>query len=104
MTTFDCLTCGACCRTGSDGRILVPEQDIARWKASGETHVLKNLVPGHFGLMAFASKADGSCVHLGTTSCENACQIYDKRGTTCQEFQAGSWQCREFRRDFGIDS
>ena len=24
---LDCLTCGACCRQGSDGRILVPEAD-----------------------------------------------------------------------------
>ena len=28
---LDCLTCGACCRTGGDGRILIPPEDLARW-------------------------------------------------------------------------
>ena len=59
--------------------------------------------PGHFGMAAFATTSDGACVHLGTDASPNACQIYELRGTTCHEFARGSWQCREFRRDLGVE-
>jgi Fe-S-cluster containining protein len=100
---FDCLSCGACCRQGSDGRILVPAEDIVRWRREGRHDVVEGLVPGHFGERAFAARTDGSCIHLGVAGAANACAIYDTRGTTCREFEPGSWQCREFRRDAGID-
>jgi len=100
---YDCLECGACCRTGSDGRILVDEQDIVRWKRAGRSDLVRALQPGHFGQMAFATRGDGACVHLGTPTHSHACCIYDVRGTTCREFAVGSWQCREFRRDAGLD-
>jgi Fe-S-cluster containining protein len=99
---LDCLRCGACCRTGEDGRILVPAEDLVRWRRIGRLDLVEKLVPGHFGEMAFASRADGSCVHLGTDN-PNACSIYEVRGTTCREFERGSRQCLEFRRDAGID-
>ena len=100
---LDCLTCGACCRQASDGRILVPDEDLARWRAQGKVELLEQIVPGHFGEMAFAFTADGACVHLGTSDCSHACRIYDDRGTTCREFERGSWQCLEFRRDMNVD-
>ena len=100
---LDCLTCGACCRQASDGRILVPEQDIVRWRRTGRDDLVAQLVPGHFGEMAFAYTDAGACVHLGTPACANACSIYEERGTTCHDFERGSWQCLEFRRDAGID-
>ena len=100
---LDCLTCGACCRTGSDGRILVPADDIVRWRRIGRPDIAERLQPGHFGELAFATTAAGACVHLGTAESPNACRIYDDRGTTCRDFERGSPQCREFRRDFGID-
>ena len=43
-----------------------------------------------------------SDVHLGTDASPNACAIYELRGTTCREFEAGSWQCLEFRRELGV--
>jgi len=100
---LDCLTCGACCRTGHDGRILVPPEDLVRWRTLGRPDVAEAIQPGHFGMMAFATRPDGSCVHLGTAQSPHACRIYDIRGTTCREFEKGSAQCLEFRRDFGID-
>jgi hypothetical protein len=100
---YDCLACGACCRQGSDGRILVPVEDIVRWRRIGRADLAEALVPGHFGEQAFASRDDGSCVHLGVAGGPNACSIYEIRGTTCREFEAGSWQCLEFRRDAGVD-
>ena len=100
---LDCLTCGACCRTGQDGRILVPAEDLIRWRASGRADVAEAVQPGHFGEVAFATDPAGACVHLGTEASENACAIYAIRGTTCRDFERGSRQCLEFRRDFGID-
>ncbi len=100
---LDCLTCGVCCRTGADGRILVPAEDLVRWRRLGRHDVAEAIQPGHFGEMAFATRDDGSCVQLGTEDSPNACRIYEIRGTTCREFERGSPQCHEFRRDFGLE-
>jgi Fe-S-cluster containining protein len=99
---LDCLLCGACCRTGQDGRLLVPADDLVRWRRIGRGDLALRIQPGHFGLDAFATQPDGSCTHLGTSNEPNACQIYEDRGTTCREFERGSPQCLEFRRDFGV--
>ena len=99
---LDCLTCGACCRTGTDGRILIPPEDLVRWRALGRDDLAEAVQPGHFGMVAFATRSDGSCVHLGTVSNAHACSIYTLRGTTCREFEKGSPQCLEFRRDAGL--
>lgn len=101
---LDCLTCGACCRTGHDGRILIPEEDLTRWRRIGREDLVAAVQPGHFGMMAFATRHDGACVHLGTEASPHACRIYEDRGTTCREFERGSWQCREFRREAGLDA
>lgn len=101
---LDCLACGVCCRTGGDGRILIPAEDLARWARKGRHDLVAATQPGHFGERAFATRPDGACVHLGTAENANACRIYEDRGTTCREFEKGSWQCREFRRDFGLES
>lgn len=103
MAELDCLECGVCCRTGHDGRILVPEEDLRRWKSLNREDLCEATQPGHFGLRAFATHANGSCVHLGTELSEHACQIYEIRGTTCRDFERGSRQCHEFRRDFGLE-
>ncbi len=100
---LDCLECGACCRQASDGRILVPAEDIVRWKRENRHDVVEALVPGHFGEMAFAYTEAGACVHLGTEASPHACRIYEVRGTTCRQFERGSWQCHEFRRDAGLE-
>jgi Fe-S-cluster containining protein len=96
---LDCLRCGACCRTGTDGRILIPAEDLARWRRMGRSDIAEAVQPGHFGMVGFATRADGSCVHLGTPSNRNACSIYEIRGTSCRDFERGSAQCLEFRRD-----
>jgi Fe-S-cluster containining protein len=73
-----------------------------RWRRIGRGDLALHIQPGHFGLDAFATQPDGSCTHLGTSNEPNACQIYEDRGTTCREFERGSPQCLEFRRDFGV--
>jgi len=99
---LDCLTCGACCRTGRDGRILVSADDLLFWRRVGRADLAERIQPGHFGEVAFATDEAGACVHLGTDESANACQIYAIRGTTCREFERGSPQCLEFRRDFAV--
>ncbi len=81
----------------------MPAEDLARWRAIGRDDLADSLVPGHFGELAFPYRADGSCVHLGTPDGAHACSIYADRGTTCREFEAGSRQCLEFRREAGVD-
>lgn len=100
---LDCLACGVCCRQASDGRILVPADDLVRWRRTGREDLVAQLVDGHFGELAFAATAEGACIHLGTRESANACSIYEERGTTCREFERGSWQCHEFRRDAGLE-
>ena len=98
---LDCLSCGACCRTGADGRILILPEDLVRWRKMGRDDIAAAVQPGHFGLVGFATREDGSCMHLGTPNSAHACRIYDIRGTTCRDFEKGSSQCLEFRRDAG---
>jgi len=99
----DCLSCGACCRSGHDGRILIPDEDLVRWRRTGRADIAERIQPGHFGLVAFATTDEGSCLWLGTSQSTHACQIYEVRGTTCRDFEAGSPQCHEFRRDAGLE-
>jgi len=81
----------------------VPEADLIRWKRQRRDDILAQLVPGHFGEQAFACTPQGVCVHLGTDDSPHACSIYEDRGTTCREFERGSRQCHEFRRDAGLE-
>jgi Fe-S-cluster containining protein len=102
MTTFNCLECGACCHQRPK-TILVSETDLVRWKRAERHDILAQLEPGHFGQLAFAMGSNGACVHHGTPPEPHACRIYSDRGDTCRDFEAGSWQCLEFRRDGGVD-
>jgi len=100
---LDCLVCGACCHQ-RPGTILVSEHDLVRWKRSGRQDILSRLEPGHFGQMAFMMGESGACVHHGVPGEPHACRIYADRGDVCRDFEAGSAQCLEFRRDRGIDA
>ena len=80
----------------------MPAEDIVRWRRASREDLIEQLVPGHFSELAFASRPDGSCVHLGTRENLNDCSIYADRGTPCREFPPGSWQCLEFRREAGM--
>lgn len=80
----------------------MPASDLLRWQRLGRDDLVHATQPGHFGERAFATTAEGACVHLGTEAQAHACRIYEQRGTTCREFEMGSWQCLEFRRDAGL--
>ncbi len=94
----DCRGCGICCHDASDGRVGVSAEDLVRWKREGRKDVLDGLVPGHFGVMAFPSKPDGSCVHQGTAESATDCSIYPTRAAPCRQVQAGDRECLAYRR------
>ena len=95
---LDCTRCGACCGAG-EGKILISADDLVRWKARGRSDLAARTDEGHFGERAFPVTAEGSCVHLTRPGDRTLCAIYEDRASTCSAFQAGSWQCLEFRRD-----
>jgi len=94
---LDCLTCSACCR-GHAGVIPVTSEDLLRFKRAGRADLAEQIVPGHFGDEAMATRPDGACVHLGRPGLPHHCSIYELRPNICGEFERGSWQCHEARR------
>lgn len=78
---------------------MIPPEDLTRWREMGRQDIADAIQPGHFGMVGFATRSDGSCVHLGTADNPHACHIYELRGTTCRDFEKGSPQCLEFRKD-----
>lgn len=99
---LNCLDCGACCFQ-RPGTILVTETDIERWRGSGRVDIIEQLEPGHFGFRAFKMTELGCCVFHGTPSDPHACAIYEDRADVCRDFAQGCGQCREFRRDRGLE-
>jgi Fe-S-cluster containining protein len=95
---LDCTRCGACCAAGP-GRILILADDLVLWRRKGRGDLADNTDEGHFGERAFPTSPEGTCVYLSRPGGLTLCTIYDDRASVCREFQAGSWQCLEFRRD-----
>jgi Fe-S-cluster containining protein len=98
MEELDCLTCGACCFQ-RPGTILVTAADIVRLSARGRSGVVEGLVEGHFGERAFPVGPSGACAHHGRPGAPHECQIYEDRADVCRDFEVGSQQCLEFRRE-----
>lgn len=95
---LSCRECGACCRDAADGTVLVSATDLVRWRREKATTILDGLVPGHFGQQGFRSRADGSCIHLGTPQHPNDCSIYETRAESCHALVVGSAQCLAYIR------
>ncbi|WP_170319483.1 YkgJ family cysteine cluster protein [Polyangium spumosum] len=95
---LDCTRCGACCEAGK-GNIPLTAEDLVLWRREGRHDLADRVDEGHFGMMAFPTTDEGACVYLTRPEGRSICSIYDGRASTCREFQAGSWQCLEFRRD-----
>ncbi|HEU4410635.1 MAG TPA: YkgJ family cysteine cluster protein [Polyangiaceae bacterium] len=95
---LDCTRCGACCTSGP-GAMLIEDADLVRWRRQGRHDLAERTAEGHFGLRAFPTDEEGACIYLSRPEGRSLCSIYEDRGSVCREFQAGSWQCLEFRRD-----
>lgn len=98
---LDCTRCGACCFAGQ-GHILLSEEDLLLWRRKGRHDLADNTEEGHFGQRAFPVTQEGHCIYLDTSSGRTLCRIYEDRAEVCRMFQAGSWQCLEFRRERGL--
>ncbi|WP_170229629.1 YkgJ family cysteine cluster protein [Polyangium fumosum] len=95
---LDCTRCGACCEAGP-GNIPLTEDDLVLWRRAGRQDLAERVDEGHFGMMAFPTTHEGACIYFTRPEGRSICSIYAERASTCREFQAGSWQCLEFRRD-----
>ena len=96
----ECSRCGACC-CGRPGTVLVIDEDAVRWRQAGRQDLIAELVPGHFGCRGLPTTGSGECVHLRRSGAITTCGIYPLRPLTCATFQAGSAQCKEYRRRGG---
>jgi Fe-S-cluster containining protein len=94
-TTFDCVTCGACCfSTNPRYLVLLPEDDArtlpadAVFEEDGRRYV--RFEGGH-------------CVLLRRTeSGQLVCGVYEQRPEACRAFRAGSFECQKARRANGL--
>lgn len=93
-----CLDCGACCQA-RDGTILITDEDIEKWNATGHQEIQEQLESGHFGQLAFKMTKQHRCVFQGTAESPYACAIYGRRATICRTFEKGCPQCFDIRRN-----
>jgi Fe-S-cluster containining protein len=93
---FDCLECGSCCR---DNRVILYDEDYARWKAAGRDDLFgKPYLRNVKGIVMLRLRNDEekNCVHLKS---DNKCGIYAIRPYNCSSFPVGSEPCLESRRE-----
>lgn len=94
--TYECDGCGACCRSKL---VDVYEVDLLREPALGPPMMpLKE--PGIDGEIGYLDGLDeGGCPFLSE---ECRCSIYATRPVACVAFPAGSEECQEVRKIFGL--
>jgi Fe-S-cluster containining protein len=98
MSQFECDSCGACCCTFP---VLVAESDAVRepriWE-EGRRFPLWLVTP-QWNYQLFPLPFHEACCFLDI---EHRCTIYTSRPDVCRDFEAGSAQCQEARRQRGL--
>ena len=96
--TYQCDGCGACCRTKL---VDVFEEDLLREPRLGpRMQALRE--PGLDGEIGYLNcLTDGACPFLDS---DDRCGIYPTRPVVCVLFPAGSDECQEARKAFGLPS
>jgi Fe-S-cluster containining protein len=97
---LDCQTCGACCA----------HFRVSFYWAESDAHPLGTVpqdlvvpITPHHIAMRGTEKKPARCVALGGTIGQSVgCTIYEKRSSTCREFEAGSEACLRARRTHGL--
>ena len=92
-----CMSCGACCAAfrvsfywGEGESLGIPEDMTVK-------------VNDFYTCMKGTEKKPVKCVALaGEVGQSVACQIYDKRSSTCQSVQVGDEQCNKARQYHGL--
>lgn len=97
VLTLDCRACAMCCR---NNRVILDEDDLARWRDAGRDDLLsKTYLRRSNGKLVLKLLPDGDCMHL----VGNDCGIYAVRPFNCSVFPAASEGCLSARRDAGLD-
>ncbi len=92
-TRFDCMRCAACCHAN---RVVLDEEDLARFRAGGRADLLERTVRVR-GARTLPLVQDGAhpCVHLEG----KLCGIYAVRPNMCRDFPAGTEHCMTSREE-----
>lgn len=100
----DCLTCGVCCIPRD------PEVDVYchllkrdKERLQGDPEVSAKIKGDH--IVTRKDPVMGTCCTflVGVPGEAVACEIHDKRPTSCRLFPAGEHQCHEARRRHGLE-
>ena len=96
--TFECDSCGACCKTFP---VFASEADALRVpRIREEARTLpEHLASPEYRYQLYPLPFHNSCCWLDEN---NLCMHYCNRPDVCREFKAGSEQCQEARRRHGI--
>ena len=94
-----CMGCGACCAAFR----------VSFYWAEGETLGIPQdmtvKVNDFYTCMKGTESKPVKCIALvGDVGKQVACQIYDKRSSTCQSVQVGDEQCRKARQCHGLSN
>ncbi len=93
-TAFDCLDCGACCRSN---RVELEKDDMKRFVKGGRADLLKPpYAKKSRGKVVLTLLASGDCRHLAKN---NACGIYELRPSACSDFPVASECCLSAREE-----
>jgi uncharacterized protein len=98
--SFDCQTCGACCAYFRVS-FYWAETD-AHPQGSVPKAMTKSISPYHVAMQGTTIKPP-RCVALDGNIGESVgCSIYEKRSSTCREFEMGTDECIKARREHGL--
>lgn len=103
-SAYDCRACGACCFTFD---VLLSECDRDRFEKSAALVSLTVLYrpAGASGAWRFMRREQPAqrCAALAGELRSCYCTIYEDRPDLCREFEAGSEDCLQARRQHGIE-
>jgi Fe-S-cluster containining protein len=104
----DCLTCGACCASPFEGGgyIRLDREEEVRLGRLG-LPVFEIISDPEDRLAMLGTRRNGEdvcvCIALtGTVGRRVSCSIYEARPALCRQFEAGSPECHDARRAFGM--
>lgn len=97
---MNCVTCGACCATF---RVSFYWTEADPFNGGTVPSEMTSKISPYFVAMNGTNQPNPRCIALsGEIGQQVSCDIYEKRSTTCREFEAGSVDCLKARLKHGI--
>ena len=93
-TSFDCVTCGACCFSRNPRYLSLLNWDADRTLPAESLFTENDATYVRFDC--------GHCAHLQLGAGKAVCGVYEDRPEACRAFRAGSFECIKARRANGI--